>query len=147
MPDLKLFLSYRREDSAGYAGRLFDHLSVRFPKRVFMDVDSIAAGADFTHELEKSIKSSDVLVALIGRQWLTAVDSSARRRIDDPADFLRLELETAMANGVRIIPTLVGGATIPAVAELPASLQALTRRQAIELRDNTFARDVQFLIR
>jgi penicillin-binding protein 1B len=146
LPGLKLFLSYRREDSAGYAGRLYDHLSARFPKRVFMDVDSIAAGADFIRELEKSIKSSDILVALIGRQWLTAVDSSARRRIDDPNDFVRLELETAVANGVRIIPALVGGARIPAVGDLPDSLHALTRRQAIELGDASFARDVERLV-
>ena len=146
MGEVNVFLSYRREDTEGYAGRLFDRLNARFPKRVFKDVDSILAGANFVHELEKSIKASDALVALIGRQWLTS-SVSGQRRIDDSRDFVRLELEIALSNGVRIIPALVGGAAIPRAQDLPDSLRAITTRQAIELGHRTFDRDVERLVR
>ena len=100
MGEVNVFLSYRREDTEGYAGRLFDRLNARFPKRVFMDVDSILAGANFVHELEKSIKASDALVALIGRQWLTS-SVSGQRRIDDSRDSFasNLRLLCPMASG------------------------------------------------
>jgi penicillin-binding protein 1B len=110
-----------------------------------MDIDSIAAGADFIYELERSIRNSDVLIALIGRQW-AAPDASGRRRLEDPADHVRAELEAALAHDIRIIPTLVSGAALPVAADLPPSLQPLVRRQAIELGDTTFGRDVDRLV-
>jgi hypothetical protein len=111
-----------------------------------MDIDSIAAGADFISELHKAIRQSDVLVALIGRRWLSAADMAGRRRLDDPSDYVRLELEAALSDGLRVIPTLVQGASVPTSEELPATLRPLIRRQAIELRDATFARDARRLV-
>jgi TIR domain len=112
------FISYRRDDSAGHAGRLFDRLSDHFGRdQVFMDIDSIEPGVDFAQVVEDTMGRCDAVVALIGPHWLTVADSTGRRRLDNPEDFVRLELATALKRGIRVIPALVHGAAIPRAEE------------------------------
>src|ERR1700747_1122745 len=106
-----IFVSYRRQDSSHLAGRLYDHLADRFGEgQVFMDVDTIEPGLDFAEEVTRAVAACQVLVAVIGPAWLTAADGRGRRRLDDPDDFVRLEIETALVRGVRVIPVLAQGA-------------------------------------
>src|SRR5690242_323377 len=127
-----VFISYRRELDAGWAPWVYDKLSDHFGgDRIFMDLNSIAAGDDFAEVITRSVASCRVLIALIGKGWTGAVDAAGRRRLDDPADFVRLEIETALRHGIRVIPLLIGGATMPAPAELPASLAPIAHRQAL----------------
>lgn len=129
-----IFISYRRDDSAGYAGRLYDRLIPRFgASRVFMDVEGIEPGADFVTAIEEAVGSCRVLVVIIGDEWLSTPDAAGRRRLDDPHDFIRLETVTALTRGIRVVPVLVGGALMPRAEELPDDLKPLARRQAIEI--------------
>ena len=129
-----IFLSYRREDAAAYARLLQFHMRERFPDaQVFMDLDSIEAGLDFTEVIRQAVESCAVLVALIGRQWATLVDEEGRRRLDNPDDFVRFELRSALERGVRVIPVLVDGAQPPRQQQLPPELQQLARLNALEL--------------
>jgi len=106
----RVLISYRREDTAGHAGHLYDILVEHFGSaQVFRDVDTIAPGDDFVEIIEKSIGTADVLVALIGREWLSAANPDGRRRLDDPDDFVRLELGKALERNVRVVPVLVQG--------------------------------------
>jgi outer membrane protein OmpA-like peptidoglycan-associated protein len=143
----KIFLSYRREDAAPYAGRLHDRLAARFGRdRIFMDIDDIALGEDFGEVIRARVSSSEILIALIGPAWLDAADSEGARRIDRSDDFVHLEIVHALQNGIRVIPALVGGAKMPSSAELPEPLQPLVRRQAIEVTNARFHSDVDRLI-
>lgn len=129
-----IFISYRRDDSAGYAGRLYDRLAGHFgAERVFMDVEGIEPGLDFVEAIEEAVGSCRVLIAVIGDEWTTSTDAAGRRRLDDPNDFIRLETGSALQRGIRVVPVLVGGAVMPLAADLPDDLKALTRRQAIEI--------------
>jgi hypothetical protein len=129
-----IFLSYRREDAAPYARLLQYQLSERFPgARVFMDLDSIEAGLDFAEVIRDAVNSSAVLVALIGRQWATLADEHGRRRLDDPDDYVRFEVQTALKRGVRVIPVLVDNARPLRQQQLPAELHKLARLNALEL--------------
>lgn len=140
---LRIFVSYRRGDSAAYAGRLYDALGSRFgEENVFMDVDAIELGSDFHEAIEAAISACDVAIALIGRNWLSIADEEGRRRLDDPEDVLRLELESALARDLVVIPACVQGAALPAPGELPPPLAPLARRQAAELRDTSWGVDV-----
>jgi hypothetical protein len=143
-----VFINYRREDSSGYAGRLRDDLAEAFGKdNIFMDIDTIPAGADFGRVVEDRISSSDVVLALIGKHWLGATDTHGRRRLDKPEDWVRLELESALDRAdVRVIPTLVGGADPPSSDDLPAGLEGLARRHAFELSDARWRHDVEHLV-
>jgi hypothetical protein len=142
----RIFLSYRRDDSSGYAGRLYDRLCQHFGRdNLFMDIDTISPGSDFVEAIKDAVGSCDVLLAVIGRQWLTSTDPLGQRRLDNPEDFVRLEIMTALARNIRMIPVLVGGATMPHPTELPAVLQALARRQALVVGDH-FYPDVDHLI-
>jgi hypothetical protein len=145
----RIFINYRREDTSGYAGRLRDELCAAFGKdNIFMDIDTIPAGADFGAVVEDRISSSDVVLALIGRHWLSVGDVEGRRRLDKPEDWVRIELESALARpDVRVIPTLVGGAQPPSSDDLPTGLQPLARRNAFELSDARWPHDVAQLIR
>jgi hypothetical protein len=140
----RIFISYRRDDSAGYARLIYDRLNARFPNRVFMDVTGIKAGADFVEVVEQAVGSCVALVALIGQQWLA---TEGRRRLEDPADFVRLEIAAALKRNIRVIPVLLRGAAMPSIEELPPDLASLTRRQAIELSDANFDHDIERLIR
>ena len=143
-----VFISYRREDSGGYAGRIYDRLAgVLGSDNVFFDVDSIAPGVDFVDTLSERVGRCDALVALIGKQWLTIADANKRRRLDDPNDFVRIEIEAALNRGIRVIPVLVDGATLPNSQDLPPSLEKLPRRQGIEISLARFDSDVERLNR
>lgn len=141
-----IFLNYRRDDTAGHAGRLFDRLNYRFPGRVFRDVTSIGLGADFIAEIERKLGSCRVLIVLIGRQWLTIKDDYGRPRLHDPGDPVRFEVATGLRKSQWVIPVLVGGARVPPAAELPDDLKPLSRRNAIEITEPDFEGDVERLI-
>jgi hypothetical protein len=143
----KIFINYRREDSAGHAGRLFDRLGARFPGRVFMDIDTLEPGVDFVEVIETAVGSCEVLIVLIGHEWLSVKDAAGHRRLDDPADYVRLEVATALQRRIRVIPVLVQSASMPRAEELPPDLATLARRNAIELSDARWAYDVDRLIR
>src|SRR5712691_4186560 len=144
----RIFISYRREETAYPAGWLFDRLVEHFGQgQVFKDVDSIQLGDDFVEVISTAVARCDVLLALIGDQWLTITGENGRRRLDDPDDFVRLEIEAALTRNVRVIPVLVDGARMPHAAELPASLAKLVRRQALELSPSRFASDTGRLLR
>ncbi len=140
-----IFISYRRDDAAYPAGWLCDELTRHFgERRLFQDIDSIQPGDDFAARITTTLKSCAVLLVVIGTRWLTAA-ANGRRRLDDPADWVRLEIETALMQGLRIIPVLVEGAKMPGASELPASLQALAGRQAQELSPARFRADAERL--
>jgi len=113
---------------------------------VFVDIDTIGPGEDFAEAIDKSLSSCTVLVALIGRGWLSAVDAAGGRRVDRTDDFVRLEIAKALERHVRVVPALVGDAVMPEANELPQDLRALARRQAIEISDSRFHQDVDRLI-
>ena len=140
---VSVFLSYRRADAPYAAGRLADRLGERFS--LFMDID-IAPGLHFGHALTDAVTSCDVMLVLIGRSWLNAVDDDNRRRLDDPRDWVVQEIEAALARDVTVIPVLVDGARMPTPTELPPALESLGFRQAISLRHESFATDIGILI-
>lgn len=138
-----VFISYRRDDTAGYAGRLFDTLVRRFGEAaVFMDLTDIAPGSDFVETIERAVGSCEVLLVLIGRNWVTSADAQGRGRLEDPHDFIRHEVATALGRKIPVMPVLVQGARMPTADELPQDLKALARRQAIELSDSRWDTDV-----
>lgn len=143
-----IFISYRREDSGGYAQRLFESISSYFGKRqVFMDIDSIEAGADFSEVIRDRIARCDVFVAVIGRTWVRCTDERGHRRLEDPRDFVRLEVTQALGRGMRVIPVLVGGARMPSPEELPADIRPLALHNAYEIPDLFFKQSVRQLVR
>lgn len=146
MPN-KIFINYRREDSIDAAGRLHDRLAQAFGhKNIFMDVDDIPAGVDFAKYLGDQVAASRVFLAIIGPTWLDAKDDSGGRRIDDPHDFVAIEITAALARNIRVIPVLVEGARMPKAGELPDPLKALARRQAIDVGRLHFGRDAEALV-
>ena len=103
-----IFISYRREDTSPEAGRLYDRLAGHFGKdQVFMDIDTIRPGVDFVEVINDSVASCEVLIAVVGKQWLTSTDEAGNRRLDDPEDWIRLEIAAALGRNIRVIPTLV----------------------------------------
>jgi hypothetical protein len=143
-----IFISYRRNDAAGYAGRLFDRLASRFGRdRVFMDVDTILPGEDFARTISARVGSCSALIALIGDQWVSAADDTGHQRLNDPNDFVRAEIISALERGIPIFPVLVEGARMPSPKDLPEPLQPLARHQAMELSDSRFDQEAQDLIR
>src|SRR5215472_10771622 len=142
----KVFISYRRDDSSGYAHAIHARLVQQFSQnQVFMDVDTLEPGVDFVHAIEKAVGECDVLVALIGKRWL-GMEPNGRTRLDNEKDYVRLEVSTALARGIRVIPVLVDGMTMPSEDNLPSPLQPLTRRNAIEISNTRFNFDVERLI-
>ena len=143
----RIFISYRRQDSAYPAGWLYDRLAERFgPEQVFKDVDSIELGDDFVETITNAVGSCDILLALIGQEWLDVAGPDGSRRLDDPDDFVRLEIEAALERKVLLIPILVEGALMPRGDELPPSIAPLVRRQALELSPNRFRADTDRLL-
>lgn len=142
-----IFVSYRRQDSQSAAGRLTDSLKEKLPGvEIFRDVETIEPGVDFVEAIGKSLESCGVMLAVIGPRWLNITDSHGRRRLEDPSDYTRLEVATALARpNVRVIPVLVEGAQMPAPEELPDDLKPLARRNAIELTDKRWDYDVSQL--
>ncbi len=141
-----VFICYRREDTAGFAGRIYDRLETSLGDgSVFIDVHDIPAGRDFVEVLTERVGRCDALVAVIGRDWLAIADKNNRRRLDDPNDFVRIEIEAALGRNVPVIPVLVEGAVMPQAEDLPDALKKLARRHGVEISHNRFDSDVERL--
>lgn len=143
MGPMRIFVSYRREDSAGWAGRLVNDLAERFgAANVFQDIHSIRPGMDFLDAINDMLQKSDCALVVIGPAWLSLKDEAGKRRLDDTSDYVRLEVATALQRCSPVIPVLVGGAMMPAPALLPDDIKALARRNAAELTDLRWPYDV-----
>lgn len=143
-----VFISYRRSDTSGYAGWLCEHLIDYFgPGHVFIDIDSLPAGSDFVNIINQTLDSCEAVLVLIGRDWITANYGGGSRKLDDPNDFVRLEVAAALRANRLVIPVLVEGALMPIADELPPPLRALARCQAVTLPDRGFAKEVAVLAR
>ena len=142
----KVFISYRRDDSAGYAHAIHSRLVQHFSKdQVFMDVDTVEYGMDFMRAIEKAVGECDVLVALIGKRWVGG-EPGGTSRLDNTKDYVRLEVSTALARDIRVIPVLVDNMAMPNEDSLPSPVQPITRRNAIEISNTRFNFDVEQLI-
>jgi Tol biopolymer transport system component len=143
-----LFISYRRSDNPDAVGRIYDRLVTEFGKpMVFKDVDSIPLGQDFRGHLNDIVGDCAAVLAIIGPKWADIRDEAGRRRLEDPDDFVRIELEAALARNVPVVPVLVGHAAMPATSQLPASLATLAFRQAVDVRpDPDFHNDASRLV-
>lgn len=142
MADSKIFVSYRRQDASGEAGRLVDHLQEVFgDDSVFLDVETIEAGLDFIQAIEKALSSCKVLIAMIGPHWANMKDPQGNLRLFNKDDFIRIEISAALKRDIRVIPVLVNGAMMPNPEDLPEDLQALTRRHAQELSSSRWKYD------
>src|SRR5947207_15011376 len=131
----QIFISYRRHDTAYVAATLNDKLQQHFgPNSVFFDVDNIPLGVDFREHIGNAVGQCDVLLVIVGDQWLGPLNSQGKRRIDDPSDYVRIEIESALKRNIPIIPVLVEEATMPAPADLPDAIQSLAFRNAAEIR-------------
>lgn len=143
----KLFISYRRDDSVGYSGRLAERLALEFGEhQIFRDFDDIKPGQNFVESIENGLSSADLLLVVIGENWSKVKDQTGQRRLDDAKDFVRLEIEAALKRDIHIIPVLINGATMPNTQDLPTSLSALALRQAAPLNDSRWEQDVDNLI-
>jgi hypothetical protein len=143
-----VFISYRRDDSAGYAGRLHESLERRLGSdHVFRDVDTLEPGQDFVDAINQRLRECNVLLAIIGREWLDARDVTGRRRLDQENDYVRLEISAALNRSqLLVVPVLTEGMTMPNAEDIPESLRPLTRRHAISLHDETWDSDVDRLV-
>ena len=142
----RVFISYRRDDAAGYAGRLEEALEQRLGRgSVFRDVLDIAPGADFVEANRQRLAGAQTVLVLIGPRWAGG-DAAGTRRIDDAQDFVRLEVQEALASGAMVIPVLLPGARMPAEAELPEPLRPLARRNAMSLGDTHWGADIDRLL-
>lgn len=142
-----VFVSYRRSDSSGHTGRLTDRLHREFGEaRYFRDIDTIKLGSNFVQAIEAAVGSCSVFIALIGPAWASATDSTGRLRLEDPNDFVRLEISSALKRKIPIIPVLVGGATLPRPESLPVEIRGLLEFEAHELSDRRWAYDLDQLI-
>jgi len=142
----QIFISYRREESRWSARSLHYRLSRDFDSRqIFMDIDNITLGADFVQVIEAMVAKCDVLIAVIGNNWLTTKDDYGDRRLDNPQDFVRMEIATALKREIRVIPVLLDGARMPRPVDLPDDLKPLVRRNALRITDTSFEGDCQRL--
>lgn len=142
----KIFINYRREDAGGYAGRLSEWLTEHFgPDHVFMDISAIEPGVDFVTAIESAIAACEVVLVVIGSHWLSC-HVEGQRRLDNPNDFVRLEIAAALSRNVFVLPVLVEGASIPREQDLPDNLKPLARRNALELSNARWEFDVGRLI-
>ena len=143
----KIFISYRRDDADEAAGRLSDHLVNQFGQdSVFMDVDGIAPGRDFRKVIEETLTNCDVLLGVMGRNWLDIKDESGHRRLDNESDFVRLEIASALRRDIPVIPVRVQGASVPKPDSLPPDLKDFSYRNAVELTHERWNSDVQLLV-
>jgi hypothetical protein len=147
LPMPGIFISYRREDSAGWTGRLAERLKQKFgAESIFMDIDTIKPGADFAEALRAAVDGCGVLLAMIGPEWSIAKNSEGQIRLEDPDDWVRMELTTALSRSIPVIPVLVGGASLPKLATLPDDLKKLLNYQAHELTDKRWEFDSSQLV-
>jgi hypothetical protein len=142
-----IFINYRRDDAPGVAGRLFDHLALKFSRRtLFMDVDAMKPGMDFAEQLDSQVSQCRVLLAVIGPRWFDAKDQGGHRRLDSDKDYVRIELASALKRAIPVIPVLVDGAVMPPEDSLSDDLKPLARRHALELRHTRFDADADAIV-
>jgi len=139
-----IFISYRREDSAGHVGRLRDRLSQKF-NEIFLDIETIRPGQDFRKAIDEVLGTCYAMIVVIGKNWLSLSDPKGHRRLDDPDDLVRYELSIGLKRNIYVIPVLVQNASIPKAEDLPGDLKQLVRRNAFELSDTRFDYDVERL--
>lgn len=144
----KLFISYRRDDTLDFTGRLYERLAHHFgPESIFMDVEKIGLGSDFRQMLRDAISASDAVLVIIGRQWLTIADARGRRRLESPDDYVRFEVEEALARNIPVVPVVTHGMTVPRERDLPKSIAPLAFRTGVDVRsDQHFGPDSEQLI-
>jgi hypothetical protein len=143
-----VFISYRRQTAPGEARAIFSSLAGRLGQSaVFMDVDSISLGRDFRNELQKTLAACDFMLVIIDKDWAGNKDEKGRRRLENPHDYVRMEIETALKRDIVVTPVLVKGAQMPDAEELPAEIRDLVYRNAFELTYNRWESDVQEMIR
>lgn len=145
----RIFINYRRGDDPGFTQALYQKLEAEFGREaLFMDVEGhIKAGDDFVKVLDAQVAQSDILLAVIGPRWVAATDDNGRRRLDNPDDFVRIEIESAMEHGKRVIPVLVNNADMPRADELPEPMKAFSRRNARRLTIERFSADTTGLVK
>jgi TIR domain len=145
----KVFISYRRDDARWQAREIYRALKQVLPSdHVFMDIDSIPIGVDFVEFLEGWVEQCDIMLALIGVGWAENIDpKTGRRRLENPDDFMRIEVRKGLSRGIPVVPILLDGATIPDAGQLPDDLQRLIRRNAEFVDHRTVDTDVERLIR
>lgn len=142
-----IFISYRRQDEPNFAGRLYDRIATHFgADNVFMDVDSIEPGLDFADVINRWLSQCKVLIVVIGKNWLKITGNEGQVRLNNPNDYVRLEIETALNRNIRVIPVLVEGASSPRSEELPPSIAPLARRNAVAMSHAHFASQADDLI-
>jgi len=142
-----IFISYRRSDSAGHTGRLADDLGKQLDgQALFRDIEAIEAGVDFVAALERAVSACSVMLVIIGPGWATAASADGKKRLFQPGDFVRMEIEAALARDIRVIPVLVGDAEMPGPADMPDSMAALLRRNAYSISDRRWQYDVTQLV-
>lgn len=143
----RIFISYRRDDSLHVTGRICDHLSYRFGQQsVFRDLDSMPLGVDFRKHIEQTIDRCSVLLAIIGKDWLNTVDDSGGRRLEDPEDPVRVEIEAALERNIPVIPILVKGALMPDQRALPENIRQLKYQAGITIHEDYFKEGMERLI-
>jgi hypothetical protein len=145
----KIFISYRRDDTIDATGRMFDRLAAAFgTENVFKDVDSIPLGSDFTTIIAERLNDCEIVIVVIGRFWLTVRGRDGKARLDNPGDYVRIEIEQALNSRAVVVPALIGNIDMPREEQLPESIRKLTRKHAISIRpDPDFHRDMDRLIR
>lgn len=142
----RIFLNYRREDTRGYAGRLYDRLSHRFGEdQILRDVDAIPPGIDYVEQIDQLVRHCDLMLVLIGERWLSVQGAAGRRRLEEPGDLVSLEIAAGLERGIPVIPVLIQGARMPDQDELPERIQPLARRNALEMSDSHWNHDYQRL--
>ena len=143
-----IFVCYRRDDASGHAGRLHDRLVPAFGRdKIFMDIDALAPGVDFDEEIRRTLSGIDVMLVIIGKRWVDARDDAGNRRLDNPDDYVRLEIAAALSKGIRVIPVTVGDAKPPKGTDLPDDIRTLARRHAVELTDKRWDYDTEQLLK
>ena len=142
-----VFISYRRADSSGYTRSLYSDLIREFSaQQIFMDVDDIPAGADFVVEINNKLKGAHILIVMMGKKWLEITNSNGQRRLDNPNDFVRIEIEYAIKKGIKIFPILLENAVMPNEIDLPELLKPLARKQALFLSNKDYKYHVEKII-
>ena len=142
----RIFISYRRSDSSGHAGRLYDYLKNYFgEERIFFDVDAIKPGTNFEQRINSELDNSETVLVLIGNQWLDSKDKEGNRRLENPHDYVRFEVESALNKNITVIPILLQDTQMPAPTVLPQTMYDLSRRNAVRLNDDHWTSDCNFL--
>jgi hypothetical protein len=143
-----VFINYRRMDSSRRAKQLYKYLTSTFgEEKVFMDIDNIKGGEDFVSRIEATLANCDILIALVGNQWLTLTDADGRRRLDNPNDFVRIEIVSALDRNIPVIPVLVNGAVMPIESALPVGLKQFAHLNALRIDDKYPKRDIERLVK